>query len=109
MTGHGPPGMTNGPAAMPPGRPIATSPPSRREVIHRVMDGDDIEQRRRAAWLRLSDERDLWLARVYRTWREAYALGRAHGYEHGYLDGIAARKHAQHLLVDVIGTHLGRR
>jgi hypothetical protein len=96
-----------GDPAAKPGRPIATPPPPSAEVIHRVARGDDID-RRRAAVLALSDERDLWLARVYRTWREAYALGRARGYGDGYLDGAAARKHAQHLLVDVIGTHLAR-
>ena len=73
----------------------------------RLPRGAVTEPQRRAV-LALSDERDLWLARVYRTWREAYALGRARGYDAGYLDGIAARKHAQHLLVDVIGTHLAR-
>jgi hypothetical protein len=92
-----------GDPAAKPGRPIATSP----VVIYTVASDDDVD-RRRAAVLALSDERDIWLARVYRTWREAYALGRGRGYADGYLDGAAARKHAQHLLVDVIGTHLAR-
>jgi hypothetical protein len=100
-----PPGREreSGPAAKP-GRPIATSP----VVTHTVASSGDDIGRQRAAVLALSDERDIWLARVYRTWREAYALGRARGYDRGYVDGIAARKHAQHLLVDVIGTHLYR-
>lgn len=72
-----------------------------------IARGTDSE-RQRAAWLRLSDERDVWLARVYRTWREAYALGRADGYDCGYADGVAARKHAEHALVDVIRLHLRR-
>jgi hypothetical protein len=104
-----PPGVKNGPAITP-GRPITTSsPPStpRSHASSRLPDGAVSERQRRAV-IALSDERDLWFARVYRTWREAYALGRAHGYDAGYLDGIAARKHAQHLLVDVIGAHLAR-
>jgi hypothetical protein len=96
-----------GDPAAKPSRPIATPPPSRREVIHSVALGA-VSDRQRGAVLALSDERDLWLARVYRTWREAYALGRRAGYDRGYLDGAAARKHEQHLLVDVIGTHLAR-
>jgi hypothetical protein len=64
--------------------------------------------RQQRAWLQLSDERDAWLARVYSTWREAYALGRSDGYDCGYADGVAARKHAEHALVDMISLHLRR-
>lgn len=64
-----------------------------------------------AELLDLSAERDLQERRACAMWREGYAAGlaaRADDYSHGYADGVAARKHARHLLVDVIGTHLAR-
>jgi hypothetical protein len=61
-----------------------------------------------AALLALSDERDLWLRRVLAAWRDGHRDGYRRGYDRGYLDGIKARKHAEHLLVDVIGAHLAR-
>ena len=72
-------GRDGGPAAEAGPPPPCRNPAARSdaEVIHRVADGADIEQRRRAAWLRLSDERDLWLRRVLDDWREGYACGRA--------------------------------
>jgi hypothetical protein len=61
-----------------------------------------------AALLALSGERDAWLRRVLAAWRDGYRDGWRRGYDRGYVDGIEARKHAQHLLVDAIGTHLAR-
>jgi hypothetical protein len=84
-----------------------TSPSPCREVTPKLQDAT-VSERQRAAWLRLSDERDLHLRLRLDTWREAYQLGRRDGYDRGYVDGIEARKHAQHLLVDIIGVHLLR-
>jgi hypothetical protein len=103
-----PPGRERdgGPAAEPDRHYQCRNPAARSdaEVIHnRVADGADIGQRRRAAWLRLSDERDLWLRRVLDGWREGYACGRASvlggcyaeaydlGFDHGYGATQAAR------------------
>ncbi len=61
-----------------------------------------------AALLALSDERDKWLRRVLASWRDGHRAGYEAGYDRGYVDGVLARKHAQHLLVDVIGRHLAR-
>jgi hypothetical protein len=77
------------------------------EVVSRVTPGA-VTARQRAAWLRLSDERDLHLRLRLDAWRDGYRIGHERGYDCGYLDGIAARKHAQHLLVDLIGRHLAR-
>jgi hypothetical protein len=104
-----PPGRDAQDGPHPPGagRPITTPPPSRREVTSRLQVGT-VTERQRAAWLRLSDERDLQLRLRLDAWRDGYQAGHQAGYDAGYLDGIAARKHAQHLLVDVIGAHLAR-
>ncbi len=80
-----PPGMTNGPAR--PGRPITTSPPSRRETMpeSRLPRGAVSEPQRRAV-LALSDERDVQLGLRLGAWRE----GRRAGYEVGWRDGFVA-------------------
>ena len=56
----------------------------------------------------LSAERDLWLDRVYASWRDGYRAGRGDGYDRGYADGAAARKHAQHQLADAVDLNLRR-
>ena len=72
-----PPGRERdgGPTAEAGPPPPCRNPAARSDagVIHRV--ANDIEQRRRAAWLRLSDERDLWLRRVYDSWRDGWRAG----------------------------------
>jgi hypothetical protein len=97
-----PPGRERdgGPAAEP-DRHLCRNPAARSdaEVIHRVADGADIGQRRRAAWLRLSDERDLWLRRVLDAWREGYAVGRRSmddAVTTAYIDGLLRRKGIEH-------------
>lgn len=67
-----------------------------------------VPPRRVELLLALSDERDQWERWVLAAAREAYRAGRRAGYERGYVDGVEARKHAQHMLVDLIGTHLAR-
>lgn len=53
--------------------------------------------------LELSAERDQWERWAHAMWREGWqAAERAHAddYNRGYVDGILARKHAQHDLVE---------
>jgi len=50
----------------------------------------------------------VWLRRVLDADRDGYRRGERTGYDRGYIDGIEARKHAQHLVADVIGAHLAR-
>jgi len=45
---------------------------------------------------------------VLAAWRDGRREGWRAGYDRGYVDGVETRKHAQHLLVDLIGTHLAR-
>jgi hypothetical protein len=68
-----PPGQREGGPVSSPSRPIApaTPPQSRREVASSLPAGTDGEWRR-AAWLRLSDERDLHLRLRLDAWREGY-------------------------------------
>ncbi len=63
---------------------------------------------RLAEVLALSDERDTWLERVYASWRAGYRAGRGDGYDRGYVDGVEARKRAEHALVDAVTLHLAR-
>jgi hypothetical protein len=45
-----------------------------------------------AAWLRLSDERDTWLRRLDRAWRDGRAAGLEAGYRAGYARAVAEWK-----------------
>jgi hypothetical protein len=46
-----------------------------------------------AAWIRLSDERDLWLRRVYAAWRDGYRAG----YEAGDAAGTKRTQREWHV------------
>lgn len=61
-----------------------------------------------AVLLALSDERDVWMARVLAAGRDGYERGRRDGYDSGYADGVEARKHAQHQFADALALHLRR-
>ena len=53
----------------------------------------------RAGLLGLSAERDLWLRRVYGTWREGHAAGRdsmADAVTTAFIDGLLRRKGIEH-------------
>ena len=59
----------------------------------------------------LSDERDLWQARVSQAFREGYAAAvrdHADDYLRGLLDGAACRKRAEHDLVEAARLELAR-
>ena len=85
--GHG-----SGPVATP-GRPLKarSSPPPQQGSTAASVPAGAVRR-----LLVLSAERDLWLDRVYASWRDGYRAGRGDGYDRGYADGAAARKHAQH-------------
>jgi hypothetical protein len=64
-----------------------------------------------AAWLRLSDERDIQLALRLASWREGWrAAERAHAddYHCGYVDGLLRRKHLEHDAVEAARIELAR-
>jgi len=73
------PDTRNGPRAVTPGGRTTSSPPGV-EADSTVTAGTgrgrdpgaDLAVTRRAAWLRLSAERDMWLRRVLAAWREGY-------------------------------------
>lgn len=59
----------------------------------------------------LSDERDQWQARIAQAWRDGHAAGelaRAGDYRRGLVDGAAARKRAEHDLVEFARLELAR-
>jgi hypothetical protein len=55
-----------------------------------------------AELLELSDERDWWERRLAAAERAAYQRGQADGYDRGYVDGIAERKHEQQSMVEAL-------
>lgn len=69
----------------------------------------------RAAWLELSDERDLWLCRVLDSWREGFECGRASvlgspypdGYDLGWDHGLGARQDARAFVRGIIDGYEG--
>lgn len=102
------PDRRDGPAIITPSRPRRATPPppavQQRDAATPIVAAP----RGLAALLALSDERDLWLSRVLRSWRDGYRAGHRDGYDAGYVDGIEARKHAQHLFADALAVHLAR-
>lgn len=64
-----------------------------------------------AELLELSDERDQWERLRQAAYRDGWqAAERAHAddYHRGYVDGAAARKHAQHAAVEALDVYLRR-
>jgi hypothetical protein len=64
-----------------------------------------------AELLERSDERDQWHRFAWAMWREGWqAAERAHAddYHRGYVDGAAARKHAQHAALEALDVYLRR-
>jgi hypothetical protein len=61
-----------------------------------------------AELLELSDLLDGQLRMRLAAFREGYELGGEAGYQAGYVDGILARKHAQHQLVEDLAVYLRR-